>query len=106
MLLVRMAVATEGLRLGRRLEVRLRMLLLAQLPQLSDRYFHSRLLSDMADRSHALHMVRQLPALGLQTVQCVAVLALPLVCIAAIAPASAAAACLMALVAAAVPLLL
>jgi ATP-binding cassette subfamily B protein len=106
MLLVRIPVATEGLRLGRRLETRLRMLLLHKLPLLSDRYFHSRPVSDMADRSHAIQMLRQLPAMGLQAVQCVAELALTLAGIALIAPASTLPAFLMALVAAAVPLAL
>ena len=106
MLLVRIPVATEGLRLGRRLETRLRMLLLHKLPLLSDRYFHSRPLSDMADRSHAIQMVRQLPAMGLQAVQCVAELALTLAGIAVIAPASLLLAFLMALIAAVVPLAL
>jgi ABC-type bacteriocin/lantibiotic exporter with double-glycine peptidase domain len=106
MLLLRVPVATEGQRLGRRLEARLRMALLRKLPLLPDRYFHSRPISDMADRSHAIHMLRQLPAMGLQAVQCVAELALTLGGIALIAPASAPVACLMALVAAAVPLAL
>lgn len=106
MLSMRVPVATEGLRLGRRLEARLRMALLRKLPLLPDRYFHSRPISDMADRSHAIHMVRSLPAMGLQALQCVAELALTLAGIALIAPASAPVACLMALVAAAVPLAL
>jgi ATP-binding cassette subfamily B protein len=106
MLLLRLPVATEGLRLGRRLEARLRMLLLQKLPLLSDRYFHSRPVSDMAERAHAIQAVRQLPAMGLQAVQCVAELALTLAGIAVIAPASALLALSTSLVAAAVPLLL
>jgi ATP-binding cassette subfamily B protein len=106
MLLLRVPVATEGLRLGRRLEARLRMKLLQKLPLLPDRYFHSRPISDMADRCHAIQAVRQLPAMGLQVVQCLAELALTLLGVALIAPASAPLACAIALVAAALPLAL
>jgi ATP-binding cassette subfamily B protein len=106
MLLLRVPVATEGLRLGRRLEARLRMKLLQKLPLLPDRYFHSRPISDMADRCHAIQSVRQLPAMGLQGVQCLAELALTLAGVALIAPASALLACAIALVAAALPLAL
>jgi ATP-binding cassette subfamily B protein len=52
--------------LGRRLEARLRVAFLAKIPRLGDRYFHSRPVSDMADRSHNVHLVRQLPQLGSQ----------------------------------------
>jgi hypothetical protein len=52
------------LRFGRRLELRLRRALLDKIPRLGDRYFQSRLKSDMADRSHMLHRVRQMPNLG------------------------------------------
>ena len=44
-------VVRESMRLGRRLDVRLRMALLAKLPHLDDRYFRSRPLSDLAERS-------------------------------------------------------
>jgi ATP-binding cassette subfamily B protein len=56
------------LRLGRRLEARLRMYLLQKLPKLPDRYFGSRLISDMAERGHAMHEIRMLPVLGGQLV--------------------------------------
>jgi ABC-type bacteriocin/lantibiotic exporter with double-glycine peptidase domain len=49
---------------GRRLECRLRMAFLKKIPRLGDRYFHSRLNSDMAERSHGLHRIRILPHLG------------------------------------------
>ena len=52
------------LRMGRRLETRLRMLFMDKIPRLGDRYFHSRLTSDMTERSHSIHVLRQLPALG------------------------------------------
>jgi ATP-binding cassette subfamily B protein len=54
----------ETLRFGRNLEMRLRMLLLERIPLLPDRYFASRPVSDMAQRSHALHQIRGLPGLG------------------------------------------
>ena len=40
---------------------RLRAAFLEKIPRLGDRYFQSRLLSDMAERSHAVHAVRTLP---------------------------------------------
>jgi ATP-binding cassette subfamily B protein len=49
------------LRLGRMLELRLRLRFLVKIPRLSDRYFQSRLLSDMALRAHSLRLLRQLP---------------------------------------------
>lgn len=51
-------------RMGRRLEVRLRAAFMTKIPRLGDRYFHSRLTSDMAERSHSLHMLHQLPGHG------------------------------------------
>lgn len=52
------------LRLGRRLETGLRMALLEKLPRLPDRYFKSRLTSDMAERGHMIHTLREIPVLG------------------------------------------
>ena len=53
-------------RLGRRLETRFRLAFLAKLPHLGDRYFHSRLTSDMAQRAHTLRQLRLLPPLGVR----------------------------------------
>lgn len=50
--------------LGRRLETRLRAAFLAKLPRLGDRYFRSRPVSDMAERAHSLHKLRELAELG------------------------------------------
>ncbi len=50
--------------LGRRLEIRLRLAFLEKIPRLGDRYFQSRLKSDMAERSHSIHLIRRLPELG------------------------------------------
>ena len=49
---------------GRRLELRLRLAFLRKIPRLPDRYFQSRLKSDMAERSHSIHLIRRLPELG------------------------------------------
>lgn len=57
-------VAAGTLRLGRGLEMRLRNAFLEKLPRLGDRYFHSRPVSDMAERAHAIQAVRELPELG------------------------------------------
>ncbi len=48
-------------RIGRRLETRLRIAFLEKLPKLSDRYFHSRLISDMTQRAHELRILRMMP---------------------------------------------
>ena len=53
-----------ALGLGRRLETRLRAVFLAKLPRLSERYFRSRPVSDMAERAHAQHKLRELADLG------------------------------------------
>ncbi|HEY3216500.1 MAG TPA: ATP-binding cassette domain-containing protein [Candidatus Eisenbacteria bacterium] len=51
-------------RIGRQLEARLRIAFLEKIPRLADRYFHSRLTSDMAERSHVAHTLRSIPELG------------------------------------------
>jgi ATP-binding cassette subfamily B protein len=50
--------------IGRRLEVTVRAAFAAKVPRIGDRYFHSRLVSDMADRAHSLGSVRGLPQLA------------------------------------------
>src|SRR5581483_7771706 len=57
-------LASGLLAIGRRLELRLRMKFLKKIPRLGDRYFQSRLTSDMAERSHSIHQIRHLPELG------------------------------------------
>ena len=69
LMLFEIPVVMESQRLGRLLENRLRMALLSKLPHLSDRYFNSRPISDMAERSHSLYLTRNLPSLGIQFVQ-------------------------------------
>jgi ABC-type bacteriocin/lantibiotic exporter with double-glycine peptidase domain len=50
-------------RIARILETRLRIAFLEKLPKLGDRYFQSRLMSDMAERSHLTHRLRNVPDL-------------------------------------------
>lgn len=57
-------IAASALGMGRRLDVRLRLGFLRKIPRLGDRYFHSRLRSDMTERSHSIFRLRQLPELG------------------------------------------
>ncbi len=64
LLLVELPTAWKIRELGRRLELRLRIEFLRKLPYLGDRYFQSRLSSDMAHRSHELYRLRLLPELG------------------------------------------
>ena len=52
------------LRMGRQLEIRLRVAFLEKIPRLTDRYLQSRLMSDMAERSHTTHWIRQMPYLS------------------------------------------
>ena len=40
------------------------MAFLEKIPKLGDRYFHSRLTSDMAERCHSINRIRHLPELG------------------------------------------
>src|SRR5262249_7859980 len=51
------------LRLGRRLEVALRLEFLANLPRMPARYFNSRPVSDLAERCHSLQPIPRLPSL-------------------------------------------
>ena len=62
-------IVSESLRLGRHLEVRLRSALLRKLPRLNDRYLQSRPISDMADRSHSLWLLRTLPDVAVRFIQ-------------------------------------
>ena len=64
LLLLDIPIAATLLRMGRRLEIRLRRTFLRKIPHLGDRYFQSRLTSDMAERSHSIHLIRRLPDLG------------------------------------------
>jgi len=64
LLFLDLARSSGFVRLGRHLETRLRVAFLEKLPKLGNRYFGSRPVSDMAHRSHLLHVLRILPDLG------------------------------------------
>ncbi len=76
LLLLEIPIAASALRMGRKLESRLRVAFLEKIPRLGDRYFHSRLTSDMAERSHSVHRIRLLPDLAGQLLRSVFELAL------------------------------
>jgi ABC-type transport system involved in cytochrome bd biosynthesis fused ATPase/permease subunit len=102
--LIELPLSAGALRLGRMLDLGLRMAFLAKLPRLDDRYFRSRLLSDMAERGHSLHQIRALPVLGERLLTASAQLLLTVVGIAWLQPASAPLALLAAAVSIALPL--
>jgi ABC-type bacteriocin/lantibiotic exporter with double-glycine peptidase domain len=62
MLLLEWPLQSGWLRLGRMLETRFRVRFLEKLPRLQDRYFQSRLISDMAERAHNIHQLRLFPS--------------------------------------------
>jgi ATP-binding cassette subfamily B protein len=104
LLLVELPLASGLLRVGRRLEIRLRLAFLRKIPRLGDRYFQSRLKSDMAERSHGIHLIRRLPELGGQLVRSSFELALTTAGIIWLDPASAGIALVAALLALAIPI--
>ncbi|HEY4244057.1 MAG TPA: ATP-binding cassette domain-containing protein [Kofleriaceae bacterium] len=63
LLLIQVPISLGLLGIGRRLEVRLRKAYFEQLPKTEDRYFQSRLASDMASRCHNIQAMRTLPQL-------------------------------------------
>ncbi len=69
LLILELPLTDALLRVGRRVEARLRILFLEKLPRLGDRYFQSRLTSDMAERSHSLYLLRLLPGMGGQLIR-------------------------------------
>jgi ATP-binding cassette subfamily B protein len=64
LMMMETGVALGIARAGRRLECRLRLAFLRKLPLLDDRYFRSRLCSDMAERSHSTHRLRNVAELA------------------------------------------
>ncbi|MGW8250432.1 MAG: ATP-binding cassette domain-containing protein, partial [Anaerolineales bacterium] len=63
-LLLEFPISSMILRMGRRLETRLRIAYLEKIPRLGDRYFRSRLTSDMTYRAYDLRQLRSLPNVG------------------------------------------
>lgn len=98
------AIGLQTLRMGRKLETRLRMALLEKLPRLNDRYFQSRPISDMADRNHNIHMTRGVPSTGLQLVQSIFELALTFAGVTVLAPDITGLAILLIILAVSIPL--
>ncbi|MCE9635301.1 MAG: ATP-binding cassette domain-containing protein [Planctomycetes bacterium] len=86
LLLLELGIAGGLARLGRQLEVRMRVALSEKIPRLSDRYFQTRPVSDMAERGHSLHQLRVLPRVLGELVRAVASLALTAVAIVWIDP--------------------
>jgi ABC-type bacteriocin/lantibiotic exporter with double-glycine peptidase domain len=105
LLLLEIPLTGSLLRIGRRLEIRLRLAFLRKIPRLGDRYFQSRLKSDMAERSHSIHLIRRLPELGGQLLRYIFEIVFTTAGIIWIDPACAPIAVLAALAAVAVPLL-
>ncbi len=104
LLFLEFPVASSLLRLGRHLETRLRRAFLEKIPRLGDRYFQSRLKSDMTERSHMIHRIRHLPELGGQFLRSTFELALTAAGIVWLDPRSAPLAIAAAVVALVVPL--
>jgi ABC-type bacteriocin/lantibiotic exporter with double-glycine peptidase domain len=88
LLLLDLPVAAVSWNLGRHLEVRLRIAFLDKLRRLSDRYFQSRLTSDMAERAQSMHRLRMLPEIGSHLTRTVFSLVLTIVAISWLSPAS------------------
>jgi len=104
LLVLELPVVATVLRMGRRLDTRLRMLFMDKIPRLGDRYFHSRLTSDMTERSHTVFLLRMLPVLGAQFLRLSFSLVLTLLGIIWLDPPSAPLATLAAMLAVAIPL--
>jgi ABC-type transport system involved in cytochrome bd biosynthesis fused ATPase/permease subunit len=109
MLLASLALCETGLaalvaRIGRGLEVRLRLEFLRKIGRLGDRYFRSRLTSDMAERAHLLHRLRDLPGLAAGLLRPLFETALIVAAVAWLYPASLLPAILTAVLAVGIPL--
>jgi ABC-type bacteriocin/lantibiotic exporter with double-glycine peptidase domain len=103
LLLVELPIAFGLRHIGWQLEMRLRLGLLRKMPRLGDRYFHSRPISDMAERAHSLHSLRNLPEMAEDMLRPSLGLVLTALAIALLDPPSAWAAVLAAAAALAVP---
>jgi ATP-binding cassette subfamily B protein len=106
LLLLELGTGRMLLRLGRRLEARLRLRFFEKIPRLPDRYFQSRPVSDMAERGHAIHRVRELPRLAGELTRAVLGLAVTAAAIGIVFPAGAPIAIAAALAAVGIPWLL
>jgi ATP-binding cassette subfamily B protein len=105
LLLLDLPIVSAAWNLGRRLEMRLRIAFLEKLPRLSDRYFHSRLTSDMAERAQSIHRLRTLPEIGSHLTQTIFTLVVTIVAIVWLSPSSRTLAIVAAVLIVAIPLL-
>lgn len=104
MLLLELPLAANLFRVGRKLETRLRIAFLQKIPRLGDRYFQSRLVSDMADRSHSIQLLRLMPTLGGRFIRLIFEIALTAAGIVWLDPSAAPVAITAAVIAVVVPL--
>lgn len=104
-LLLQFRTTSHALRLGRTIENHFRIAFLKKIPRLHDRYFHSRPKSDMAQRSHFIHKLRNLPNMGAAMVRNVLTILFIMLGIIWLSPHSTFWAIITALVAIGVPLL-
>jgi ATP-binding cassette subfamily B protein len=104
LLLLEWPLAAGLLRSGRHLEGRLRLAFLRKIPRLGDQYFRSRLTSDMAERSHAIHTLRVLPDTGGRFLRAIFEITLTTAGIIWLDPASALLACTVTAIAIGLPL--
>jgi ABC-type multidrug transport system fused ATPase/permease subunit len=88
LLLLEVGISQAQRFLGRRVEGNLRATLLGKIPRLADPYFRSRLISDMAERAHSMHLLRFLPQVGLELLESVCQLIFLVIGIIWLAPAS------------------
>ena len=105
LLALEVPIAKGSVGLGRRLETRLRMAFLRKIPRLADRYLQSRPSSDMAERAHTAHQIRELPNMGAQLLRSTFELLLTTAAIAVLYPRSAPVAIVAALAAFTIPLI-
>ena len=98
-------LAVGVLRMGRRLDCRLRLKFLEKIPRLGDSYSRSRLSSDMAERSHSAHRLRMVPELASRFLRPLCEMAFTVTAIAWLYPRSAPWAALLAAISLAIPLL-
>jgi ABC-type bacteriocin/lantibiotic exporter with double-glycine peptidase domain len=92
------------LRAGRGLEIRLRMAILDRLAGLLDKYFRTRPVSDLAERGHTLHQLRQVPQIAGRGLRVAATLVFTVVAITWLDPPSAPLAMLAVALAVGIPL--
>jgi ATP-binding cassette subfamily B protein len=105
LVVLEVAIFAGLVRTGRNLEIRLRLALLEKIPKLSDRYFHSRLTSDMTQRAYDLRLLRNLPLLASNFLRTACQIILTLAALIWLNPAGMVAALLAATVSIALPIL-